>query len=105
MCSVSSKREGMSLFQTVPFDIVLCGHRLPDGDGLEILKELARQNPKLISILMTEHKDDSLRREAIRAGIRGYLEKPFDLTQLEDLMRAGPTESPVHSTMEGGENV
>jgi DNA-binding NtrC family response regulator len=53
--SAPSWRDGMSLIQTVRFDIVFCGHRLPDGNGLEMLKELARQNPKLISILMTEH--------------------------------------------------
>ena len=61
-----------------------CGDRLPDGNGLDILKELMKQNPKLISILMTVHGDEVLKQEAMRAGIRGYLEKPFDLKQLED---------------------
>ena len=45
-----------------------------------------RQNPNLISILMTVHGDDLLRQEAIKAGIHGYLEKPFDLKQLEEAM-------------------
>ncbi|UCD72061.1 MAG: response regulator, partial [Syntrophobacterales bacterium] len=102
--SAPSWRDGMSLIQTVRFDIVFCGHRLPDGNGLEMLKELARQNPKLISILMTEHKDDSLRQEALRAGIRGYLEKPFDLTQLEEIMGTDHMGSPVNSIEKGGES-
>jgi DNA-binding NtrC family response regulator len=102
--SVPSRRDGMSLIQTVHFDIVLCGYRLPDGNGLEMLKELTRHNPKLISILMTEHKDDSLRQEALRAGIQGYLEKPFDLTQLEEVMRLGPMGSFADPTMKGGES-
>jgi len=79
-----SKKEGVSLFQTVPFDIVLCGDRLPDGNGLEILREWVNQNPKLISILMTVQSDDRLRQEALNAGIQGYLVKPFDLKQLEE---------------------
>jgi DNA-binding NarL/FixJ family response regulator len=79
-----SGKEGISLFESNYFDIVLCGDRLPDGNGLEILKSLMKQNPKLISILMTVHDDESLKQEAIRAGIRGYLEKPFDLKQLEE---------------------
>jgi DNA-binding NarL/FixJ family response regulator len=82
----SSKAEGISFFKTNPFDIVLCGERLPDGDGLEILKELGRDNPKLTSILLTVHSDEMLRQEALRAGIRGYLVKPFDLKQLEEAM-------------------
>ena len=79
-----SKKEGMSLFESVPFDIVLCGDRLPDGTGLEVLERLMRRNPGLISVLMTIHRDERLKQEAMQAVIRGYLEKPFDLKQLEE---------------------
>ena len=79
-----SKKEGISLFQTIPFDIVLCGDRLPDGNALEILREWVSQNPKLISILMTVQSDERLKQEALKAGIQGYLVKPFDLKQLEE---------------------
>ncbi len=81
-----SKKEGISLFDSIPFDVVLCGDRLPDGNGIGILKEWMKKNPKLISILMTVHKDDSLKQEATKAGIKGYLEKPFDLKQLEEII-------------------
>jgi DNA-binding response OmpR family regulator len=79
-----SKKEGISLFETVPFDIVLCGDRLPDGNALEMLREWVNQNPKLISILMTVQSDERLKQEALKAGIQGYLVKPFDLKQLEE---------------------
>jgi two-component system response regulator AtoC len=79
-----SKKDGISLFQTIPFDVVLCGDRLPDGSGLEILREWVRQNPKLVSILMTVQSDERLRQEALKAGVKGYLVKPFDLKQLEE---------------------
>jgi DNA-binding NtrC family response regulator len=82
-----SRKEGNSLFQRVPFDIVLCGDRLPDGNSLEMLKEWMTQNPKLISILMTVHSDELSKQDAMRTGISGYLEKPFDLKQLEDAIR------------------
>ena len=81
-----SKKEGISLFETTPFDIVLCGDRLPDGNGLDMLSGWTRQNPNLISILMTVHGDELSKQEAMKAGIRGYLEKPFDLKQLEEAM-------------------
>lgn len=79
-----SFKEGASLFKEISFDLVLCGHKLPDGDGLEVLRGWTRAYPKLIAVLMTAHNDEQLRREAEKAGIRGYLEKPFDLKQLED---------------------
>jgi DNA-binding NtrC family response regulator len=84
-----SKKEGVSLFETTPFDIVLCGDRLPDGNGLEILEKLLRQKPNLISILMTVHGDELSKQDAMRVGIRGYLEKPFDLKQLEEAIGLG----------------
>jgi two-component system response regulator AtoC len=82
-----SKKEGISLFQDIPFDIVLCEDRLPDGDGTETLKKLLRQKPNLISILMTVHGDELSEQNAMKAGISGYLEKPFDLKQLEEIMQ------------------
>jgi DNA-binding NarL/FixJ family response regulator len=79
-----SKKEGISLFETIPFDVVLCEDRLPDGSGLEMLGVWASQNPRLISILMTVQNDERLKQEALKAGIQGYLVKPFDLKQLEE---------------------
>jgi two-component system, OmpR family, response regulator QseB len=81
-----SRKEGASLFQAIPFDMVICGHRLPDGDGLEILGEWVKSRPNLMSIFLTACHDEALRKEAEKAGIQGYLETPFDLKQLEETM-------------------
>ena len=81
-----SIREGMALWQADPFDVILCADRLSDGDGLSMLKKILPKKPQVLSILMTAQRDDLLRQEAFAAGIRGYLEKPFDLKQLEEAM-------------------
>jgi len=81
-----SKKEGNSLLKAIPFDIVLCGDRLPDGSGLEILKEWMSKNPSLVAILMTVQNDEWMREEAKKAGVQGFLVKPFDLKQLEEAM-------------------
>ena len=84
--TAASKKEGMSLWSESPCDLVICSDRLPDGNGLEVLKEFSRQEPGTVSILMTARNDEKLRQEALKAGIKGYLEKPFDLQQLEEAM-------------------
>jgi DNA-binding response OmpR family regulator len=81
-----SGREAFLLWERGPYDMVLCSERLPDGNGLEILKTLIEQKPGAVSILMTAVHDEMLKREASQAGIRGYLEKPFNLQQLEEVM-------------------
>ena len=85
-----SEKEGLSLWQSAPFDMVLCAERLPDGSGLEMLKILIQQKPEIISILMTARQDELLRQEAVKMGVQGYLEKPFDLKQLEEAMGVCP---------------
>ena len=84
-----SQKEGTTIFKAIPFDIVLCGDRLPDGNGLDTLKKLMSRDPKIISVLMTVRGDESLKQEAMEAGIRGYLIKPFDLKQLEEAISMG----------------
>jgi DNA-binding response OmpR family regulator len=81
-----SGKEGLFLWQTNPFDLVLCSERLPDADGLETLKKMIQQKPGAVSIFMTAVHDEMLKEEALKAGIRGYLEKPFNLRQLEEVM-------------------
>jgi DNA-binding response OmpR family regulator len=81
-----SGREAFLLWERGPYDMVLCSERLPDGNGLEILKTLIEQKPGAVSILMTAVHDEILKKEASQAGIRGYLEKPFNLQQLEEVM-------------------
>jgi DNA-binding NarL/FixJ family response regulator len=95
-----SKREGLSLLQTIPFDTVLCGDRLPDGDGVDMIEEIMKVNPRMSCILMSVHHDESSRERATRAGIRNYLIKPFELSQLEEAM--GLTSHSNHIS-QGGE--
>jgi DNA-binding NtrC family response regulator len=90
----------MSLLGKVPFDMVLCENHLPDGNGFEMLKDLASRNPKLVSVLMTARSDELLKEEVEKAGIRGFLEKPFDLKELEEIII--PPNPPFIKGGEGG---
>ncbi len=96
-----SKREGLSLSQTILFDTVLCGDRLPDGEGFELLQELMRKDPGMVPVLMSVRSDETLRERAMKAGVRSYLVKPFDLKQLEEAVGLKPC--PHLTTKEGGE--
>ena len=41
-----SEKRGLPFSRPSPFDMVLCGDRLPDGTGLETSEELIRSNPE-----------------------------------------------------------
>jgi len=56
-------------------DIVLLDLRLPDGDGLELVRELHQDFPDLRIIALSQYDEMEYAHRAIRAGARGYVMK------------------------------
>jgi DNA-binding NtrC family response regulator len=59
----------------VAFDVLVIDIRLPDGSGLELIKEFGAVTP---SIVMTAYSSENLAIEAFRDGAVDFLKKPFD---------------------------
>lgn len=70
------------------FDLVLLDLGLPDIDGLEILRGLRRQRRTIPVLVLTARDGVEQRVAALDAGADDYLEKPFDLRELEARVRA-----------------
>jgi two-component system response regulator AtoC len=61
-------------------DVGLLDLRLPDGEGLSLLREAAPRGPSVGAwVVMTAHATVSSAVEALKLGARDYLEKPFTL--------------------------
>jgi DNA-binding NtrC family response regulator len=68
-------------------NLVLLDVNLPDGSGLDFLKELVqRQEPPTV-IIITAHGSERVAIDAIRAGAYEYLSKPFEVDELRLLVR------------------
>lgn len=63
------------------FDYTLLDVQLPDGNGLDLLRE-DKFSPNTAVIIMTGEGSTSLAVEAMRLGARDYLSKPFDFEEL-----------------------
>ena len=68
-------------------DLLLLDVNLPDGSGLELLKELASRPQPPAIIVITAHGSERLAIDAIRAGAYEYLSKPFEVDELRLLVR------------------
>ncbi len=68
-------------------DLVLLDVNLPDGSGIELLKETVSGNRNCSVIIVTAHGSERLAIEAIRAGAYDYLSKPFEIDELRLLVR------------------
>ncbi len=68
-------------------DAALLDIRLPDGDGSQLLQELAQEGD-VPCIMMTAHATVTSAVEALKLGAQDYLEKPFSLERLEATLAA-----------------
>ncbi len=69
--------DGLRAIRQQAYDIVLLDMKLPDMDGMQILKTVLEEKPDLCIIVMTGYSSISNAVEAIKQGADNYLAKPF----------------------------
>jgi len=67
--------EARHAVETLRPDLVLLDLRLPEGDGLDLLRELIERHPGLQIIVLSQSDEDAFAHRALRAGARGYVMK------------------------------
>ena len=78
----SSGTETVQLARTVPADVLVLDISLVDRNGLDVLKQLKRELPRLAVLMLSMHAEDQYALRALRAGASGYLNKQTAPAQL-----------------------
>jgi DNA-binding NtrC family response regulator len=71
-------RQGLEVFRKEEPEIVILDMRLPDVDGMQVLREIRRASPEHIVIMITAYGEIRLAVEAMKLGAFDYLTKPFE---------------------------
>ena len=81
--SAGSLNEARSVMQKGEPDLVLCDLMMPDGSGIDLLRELKGSNASLPVIMITAYTSTKSAVDALKAGAYDYIGKPFDIEELK----------------------
>ena len=84
---VGSAEEALARIDGDFAGIVVSDIRLPGMDGLQLLAELRRRDPRLPVVLITGHGDIGMAVGAMRDGAYDFIEKPFSPERLVEVVR------------------
>lgn len=81
--------KGLSLYESFKPDIILVDIRMPEMDGLQVLKKIREKDPEAQVIVMTAYTDMETTITAMKLGAYDFLSKPFNIDECLLLISRG----------------
>jgi signal transduction histidine kinase len=78
---------GITLLREEKPDLVIMDIRMPEKNGIEGLQEIRQIDPNVSVVMLTGYGDLDTAQKAIRFGATDYLQKPFDVNEIQDTVR------------------
>jgi len=85
--TAASGAEALAAVRSELFDAAITDIRMPDMSGLDLLREIKRQDESIEVIVMTGYPTIASAVEALKEGAYDYLSKPLILDELEHVMQ------------------
>ena len=77
-------KEALDILEEVEPDCILLDMKMPGMNGVEVLREIRKQIPEAVVMMMTAYSEIELTEEAGRLGIDHHFTKPFDIFEVRD---------------------
>ena len=81
--------DALALFESEPYDLILLDLMLPDRPGLELMRDIRRQDPDAVVVIVTAYSSIEGAIEAMRDGAFHYIPKPFQNQEVLLTVRKG----------------
>jgi len=79
--------EALARVRNVDFDVLVLDMSMPGKSGMELIRQIKSEKPKLRIVVLTMHQENQYAVRAIRAGASGYLTKDSASAQLVNAIR------------------
>jgi len=93
-------KEAIDLMSKNQFAMCLTDMKLPDGDGLGIVKHIQQHSPNTPVAVITAHGSMELAIEALKAGAFDFVSKPVDLQVLRNLVNTALKVTDVYPSVD-----
>lgn len=80
-------RDALRQLKAEPADLIISDVKMPDMDGIEMLRAVRETLPDVGVILMTAFASVETAREAFKLGADDFIQKPFDVEELKLIVR------------------
>lgn len=80
-------REALTKLETEPADVIVSDVRMPDMDGISLLRAAKEIYPDIGMVLMTAFATVDTARDAFKLGADDFIQKPFDVEELKLIVR------------------
>jgi DNA-binding response OmpR family regulator len=84
--TADSRAAGLQLLKSVRPKLVISDLRLPDGDGLDVLRAACALDPPPPVIIITAFASRAAREAALKSGACAFLAKPFGIAEFSSLV-------------------
>jgi len=85
---VTTGADALAFLDTEPCDVVVLDVKMPGLGGIEVIRRIKRQRPRLEVILLTGHGSSVSVEEGMEAGAFEYLMKPVKIDDLARVLRS-----------------
>ncbi len=85
--TAANGREAIEMLQQEPAEVIITDVRMPDMDGIELLRNVREFLPDIGVILMTAFATVDTAREAFKLGADDFIQKPFDVEELKLIVK------------------
>src|SRR4051812_3330220 len=80
-------RQALEALATEPAEVIISDVKMPDMDGIEMLRAVRETLPDVGVILMTAFASVETAREAFKLGADDFIQKPFDVEELKLIVK------------------
>ena len=86
--SAENLKEAHELLTQFKFDLCLTDMRLPDGNGIDLVRHIQSKHPSLPVAVITAHGNMETAVTALKAGAFDFVSKPLDINDLRNIVRS-----------------